>query len=368
MNKSQTLERESKSSPDKSASPAAPAQERPAGNPRPPRTQRRSYLSLGRLIWLLPALVMALLIVLSLTPATRWVYATGYSMTSREVEIRPSVEGAIDQWLVASGSEVQAGDLLIVLKSEVQRAAYDQAVHDLNARREQLEQMVMAHEVERARRQEQIYQAERSFELARQHAELMSEGRGFAMREIQDAMLRKQVAASRLVELSVPYDELWAQQQQVLREQIHAAQTTIALRQAELNLREIRASIPGTVYFNRFEPGEHVKTEHVLGQIFDESQWVAKLRVGERDLAHVTLAQQVQLSLASYPTLRFGYLSGQVSRILPVVTPQATGDGVFYVEAAITEVPAGMTLHPGMTVTGYIQAGQTNWLMKLLGW
>lgn len=153
-----------------------------------------------------------------------------------------------------------------------------------------------------------------------------------------------------------------------LTEQIHAAEKSVALREAELALRDVRASIAGTVYFNRFEQGEMVKPEHVLGQVFDRDNWVGKLKLSERQIGHIKVGEPVQVSLAAYPSLRFGYLTGRIGRIIPVVTPRATGDGVFYVEVALDSLPEGIELHPGMTATGYIDAGRTTWLMNLLGW
>ena len=48
-------------------------------------------------------------------------------------------------------------------------------------------------------------------------------------------------------------------------------------------------------------------------------------------------------------------------------TPQATGDGVFYVEIAI-EPPESVTFQPGMTAWIEIAAGETTWLRRLIEW
>jgi hypothetical protein len=121
----------------------------------------------------------------------------------------------------------------------------------------------------------------------------------------------------------------------------------------------------GVVQLNRFEPGEVVKPDHVLGQVFDRSAWVVKMKLPERSVPHVLAGQEVQVALAAYPTLRYGYAHAKVTRIVPVVTPAPTG-GTFFVEAKM-DVPKDVPLQPGMTATGYVAAGSTNWLSRILG-
>ncbi len=358
--------------PKPAASSAAPSASPPAAT-RPPRTQRRRLFSGRRMLLLLPCLALAVVAFLAVTPTTRWVGGTGYIMTDQEVEIRPSVEGAIDQWLVPNASLVEKGQLLIQLKDAVQLASFEQAASELDARRKQLEQLQASQHLERSRRKEQVFQAERSLALARSQLDRMApEGGagagGFSAKEIEDARLRVELASSRLAELQLTSDPLMEKQIEVLTEQIHAAEKSVKLRDAELMLRRIHAPIAGTVYFNRFEPGEFVKPDHVLGQVFDRAQWVAKFKLSERQIGHVQVGEPVQVSLAAYPAFRFGYLEGSVGRIIPVVTPRATGDGIFYVEVNLATPPQGIELHPGMTATGYIDTGRTTHLLNLLGW
>ena len=87
--------------------------------------------------------------------------------------------------------------------------------------------------------------------------------------------------------------------------------------------------------FHRFEVGEVVKPKDALGQVFDRSGWVVKLDVPERYLAHVHEGQRVQVELASYPNWRHGYLEATVTRVMPVITPRPTGEGVFQVVAEL---------------------------------
>jgi multidrug resistance efflux pump len=355
------------------AKPARPAATSPAAVSRPPRTQRRRLFSTRRMVMLLPVLAVLVIAFLAVTPTTRWAGGTGYIMTDDEVEIRPSVEGAIAQWHARSGDAVDKDQLLIQLHNGVQKAAYEQAVSELAAKRQQLEQLRMTQDLERLQRREQVFQAERNLALARSYLDRMEPGisgtaGGFSVKEIEDSRLRVELASSRLVELQLPKDSVMQSQIHVLTEQTHAAEKAVALREAELLLRQIRSPIAGSVFFNRFEPGEIVKPEHVLGQVFDQGTWVAKLKLSERQIGHVRDGQPVQLSLAAYPSMRFGYITGRVHRIMPIVTPRATGDGVFYVEVMLEAPPPNVVFNPGMTATGFIDTGRTTWLLDLLGW
>ena len=132
-------------------------------------------------------------------------------------------------------------------------------------------------------------------------------------------------------------------------------------------MRRITSPINGTIMLNDFEPGEVVKPEHVLGQVFDRSKWIVKLKLPEKFVAHVKIGQPVDVELSSYPAWRCGYLSAKVSRVLPIVTPQTTGDGIFYVEVELDD-PSDERLSLGLTASGEIDTGRISWLRRILGW
>ncbi len=315
----------------------------------------------------LATLPVVVVIALYFVPTTRWVFATGYVTTDQEVELRPSVEGALETWLVSSGDDVERDQPLLRLNDSVQRAAFEQAAAELHARQAKEQALLSDHQLEKAQRQEQIYQAQRALALAKTNLDRLSQGDAYAAKEVENARLRVELESSRLKELQISRDSVRDHQMQVLREQIGAAQKTVALQEAELAMRQVRAPMAGTVYFNRFEPGEVVKPEHVLGQVFDRDAWVVKLKVNERRIGYVAKDQSVEVELAAYPKLHHGILPARVMRVLPVVTPSQSGDGFFYVEATIDQTDR-LTLQPGMSSSAYIDAGKTNWLFRLLGW
>lgn len=342
--------------------PAKPAQ--PA-KPRPPRTIR-SRRRAGRMFLIGTVAVIVLAGLSAVLPTTRWAEGTGYLTTDREAELRPSVEGPIAQWLVGTGQKVEKGQLIIQLNNDVQKADYQQADVELKSKQAQLEQLLASQQLDRAQRSEQIARAEKNLDLAQMMYQRMSGG-GFSAREVEEARLHVEVAKSELAELQLPRDTVMDNQVAVLKEQIEAARKAVAAQEAQLRLREVRAPLSGIVQLNRFEPGEVVKPDHVLGQVFDQDAWIVKMTLPEESLPYVKVGQPVKVSVAAYPHLRYGYFDATVKRITPVVTPRPTGNGVYLVEAGLVP-PSNLPIQPGMTTTAYVNAGKTTWLRRLIGW
>lgn len=335
---------------------------------RPPRTIRKPHKSRRRILLIVLVGSCVGIALLAALPTTRWAEGTGYVITDQEVEIRPSVEGAIQQWFVQDGQKVQKGQLLIQLNNSVQQAACDQSAKHLKALQAQLEHLISTNEFDESKRTEQSYQAKRQLDFAKDRLNKMLKAANgtFSRHEIQEARLKVDLASSKLAELELSRKEIMDKRISVLKEQIQAAEKEVALYKAQLDQRRICSALNGTVYLNRFEPGEVVKPEHVLGQVFDCSSWIVKLKLPERYITRIRKDQNVRVRLAAYSWWQHGHLKAEVARVLPVVTPQATGDGVFYVEAVI-KPDHNLRLHPGMVATARVNTGQTTWLMRLLG-
>jgi len=344
----------------------------PAGHQRPPRTRRVKLMTWRRFLAACVIVPVAIVVALALIPTTRWVYATGYVMTDLEAEIRPSVQGAVAKRLVSSGDSVEKDQPIIRLNDQVEAAAWEQANAQLQAKQAQLKQLQSAQSLEKAQRKEQAYQAKQSLALAEGNLNRITQanksgGGVFSHREIEDAQLKVELARSRLRELELTRDPVMANQIEVLTEQIASARKNVVLRKAELDMRQVRSPMRGTIQLNRIEPGEVVSPEDVLGQVFDRDRWIIKLKVSERWISYVQADQDVEVSLAAFPSIRFGHLPARIKLVQRVVTPQRTGDGIFYVEASV-EDPNRFDLQPGMIATADINTGRTTWLYRLIGW
>lgn len=396
----------------------------PAALERPRPEASKAFWTTRRIIAAVFALTALSFLAAGLAPTRRWAPAAGYIMTSIDAELRPSVEGAIAEWLVRSGERVEQGQAVIRLHDAMHRAAYERALADLKAKNTHLgqllakqsldeaqaaEELALARrrlslalsrqELDSAQRREQVIQSQRSLSLALsqwQRMDRANESAGvFSPKEIEDARLRVELAQSRLTELEISHDAVdagelevldgqiqaaqkhlearradVALQLQVLRGQIETGEKNLALCAAELAMRTITAPIAGTVYFNRYEVGEVVKPDHVLGQVFDTSDWIVKLKVPERQASRIRHGQPVEVTLAAYPWYRYGHLIGEVARIRPVVIPLSGGSGAggaFYVDAKIND-PDQFALQPGMNARVRIDTGATNWFGRLAGW
>ena len=336
---------------------------------RPPRTNKKRTWTFRRIVVGFLSMLVTALIVSVFVPTTRWAKGVGFVMTGEEAEVRPSVQGSIEKWFVDTGDKVSKGQLLIQLVDTVQRAAFEQATKELDVAKAKLLLMQNSHELQKARLMEQVYRAKKNLELAKDELKRMAESTtgAFSKRELSDAKLKVDIAESKLTELKLPHDQIDDQQIKVLREEIAAAAKEVALYKAEVDMRRITSPINGTIMLNDFEPGEVVKPEHVLGQVFDRSKWIVKLKLPEKFVAHVKIGQPVDVELSSYPAWRCGYLSAKVSRVLPIVTPQTTGDGIFYVEVELDD-PSDERLSLGLTASGEIDTGRISWLRRILGW
>jgi multidrug resistance efflux pump len=333
---------------------------------RPPRTPRRGGLTFKRFVLYTMIVLVALVVAAVLVPTTRWVDGSGYLMTDQEAEIRPSVEGVIQECVAHQGATVNEGDTLIQLRDSAQQLAYEQSLQELNAKRSRLEYVLSNQEILKKKNAEQIQQVQLRLQLGQDKLEKMRAAVAGAVSpaEINQAVLEVSLAQSQLNELQLPQDELMAKEAQVLRDEILAAQSLVARHHEAVLARKIVSPLSGQVYFHRFEIGEVVKPEHVLGQVFDTSSWVVKLKLPERKIMYIQPGQALEVELAAQTGLIRRPFKAVISRILPVVSPQATGDGVFYAEAIITDF-RGLCPTPGVSARVRIDTGRTNWLFRI---
>ncbi len=336
---------------------------------RPPRKTRKRFWTFRRFLLALIGFVVSLAVLATFIPTTRWVAGTGYLTTDLETELRPSVEGVIQERLVSQGDSVTMGQTLIQLRDASQQLAYEQAIQELNAKRSKLEYVLSHQDMSVKRREQQIQQLELQLELGKDRVERMRQAPHGAVSpvEINQAVLEVALIESKLVELLLPQEDVMAKEAQVLRDEISAAKSRVARHQDEILLRKITSPLNGVVFFHRFEIGEVVKPEHVLGQVFDTGEWVIKLKLPERKITYVQPGQTLEVELAATTGFISRPLSATISRVLPIVSPQATGDGVFYAEATITDFN-NLVPQPGMSVRVRINTGRTNWLMRIVDW
>jgi multidrug resistance efflux pump len=336
---------------------------------RPPRKARKKFWNVKRALLLFFLVLVAAGLAIAFTPAQRQISAKGHISTDNEVELRPSIQGVIRQWLVRSGDRVEKDQVVIQLDDSIEQGILEQARTREQILEARLELRNEAIALEEELRKAKIGRAQQVLRAAQQELERMTDTQStaFSPKEVEAAKLRVQLAQSDLNELEIERASVARKEIAVLEKEIQAVRQEIQVQKDRVELKKVRSAVAGTVQFNSYEPGEVVKPEHVLGQVFDERRWIVKLRISERAIAHIEGGQKVEVSLAGYPTLKYGTIPARITRITHVVTPQPTGDGVFYAEAEIEDA-AGRKLSPGMAAVASVQAGQTTLLGSWLGW
>ncbi len=336
---------------------------------RPPRTKKpRRFWSFRRVLLLLVLLVAVLAGVAAIVPTRRWIECDGILITKDEAEIRPRVEGTIEKWLKKHGDKVTKGEIVVQLRDSLQQAAYVQAKKELLVAHAQLKHLTESQVIQLAEQKEKINRARLNVKMIAKELQTMIDcGPSFSKQELANTRLRLDVAISQLEELRIPKQKALDLKIKVLQEQKAVVESKMQLCETQIELKKIRAPLDGIIWFNDFEPGEVVKPEHVLGHMFNTDEWIVKLQLPESEIAYVQNEQSIEVELIAYPWWKHGYITATVSDVLRVVTPRATGDGIFYAEGLL-ENPSDQRLNPGMKIRASIDAGQTNWLSRLMGW
>lgn len=335
---------------------------------RPPRTKRRRFWSFRRVLLLLIVIIAIITGVAAIIPTKRWVECDGILITKDEAEVRPGVEGTIEKWLKKHGDKVTKGEIVIQLRDSLQQAAYDQAKKELQVSQAQLKHLTEMQAIVLEEQKEKINRAKLTMKMIAKELDTMVKcGKSFSKQEIANVRLRLGVATSHLDEAQIHKQKALDLKIKVLQGQIAVVESKMRVCKTQIELKKIRATLNGIIWFNDFEPGEVVKPEHVLGHVFDTDKWIVKLQLPESKISYVQMGQPVEVELVAYPWWRHGYIAATVSDVLRVVTPRATGDGIFYAEGLL-ENPEDSRLNPGMKVRASINAGQTSWLSRVMGW
>ena len=144
-------------------------------------------------------------------------------------------------------------------------------------------------------------------------------------------------------------------------------QAAVTLCGEQIKLRKVYAPIAGRVFMHEVTPGQVVDANEVIGEIFDESSFVIRAPLPERDYWFLRPGQSVQVEAAAYPESRFGYLTGEVAWLSNIVNPNQSGDGSVLL-CAYLKAPEGdeVVLKPGMAATIHVRAGRTRLLWRVL--
>jgi multidrug resistance efflux pump len=205
----------------------------------------------------------------------------------------------------------------------------------------------------------ELEHARRNLELTRQlFDKSLASGRQlstdeFAVKRVEDAL-----RALQEIDATVAGRQL-----EVLRQRVESSREAAERARVALEQRSVTAPIAGRLMRYTFYPGEIIRPDMVLYEIFDGPVNTMKVRVPERHAAHIHIGQAVQARLGTHRTIFIRRFPGEVAFMRPVVE----GDGgdnyrVIYCTLDLE----GEDVPPGTSAETRIRIGRSSFWMHVL--
>jgi len=265
-------------------------------------------------------LVIGGLLVLVLTGCQDDQLTASGTIEATQVALAAEMAGRVELVAVEEGDVVQKDDLLVRLDQGEARLAYQQAAAGQAVAEARLQEAEAGsrpqqlREAEQAVAQAQAVRDQAAADLADLEA-LLAEGAVAQITvaqartgyETAEAAYRAAVARRDLVAAGATAESLAA-----LRAQVEQARAATALAALRLERSEIKAPLAGTVLNCDAVEGEYVLPGAPVVTIADLEKLWLRVYVKESDLGRVSVGQQVQLQVDSFPG---EYFPGHITRI-----------------------------------------------------
>ena len=275
---------------------------------------------------------------LELRPLVQRVVASGEVGNQSVAQVGSEITGVVAERYVREGDSVQAGQLLLRLQDDEQRARLAEAEAALRQLTDSLRPQAEAalrearHNHAQALREYQRREALRQRQLL--SLEQLEQARRIE-RSLRVALERAELAAAALAP--------GGREQQVLEQRLQAARANLAKTR-------IHAQVAGTVQNRAVEPGDLVQPGRTLLQIARADSREIILPLDEKNIAALALGQPAQVAADAYPEQ---WLAARVSFIAPNVD---SSRGTLDVHLELLE--AADFLRYGMTVSVNIETAR----------
>ena len=275
---------------------------------------------------------------LELRPLVQRVVASGEVGNQSVAQVGSEITGVVAERYVREGDSVQAGQLLLRLQDDEQRARLAEAEAALRQLTDSLRPQAEAalrearHNHAQALREYQRREALRQRQLL--SLEQLEQARRIE-RSLRVALERAELAAAALAP--------GGSEQQVLEQRLQAARANLAKTR-------IHAQVAGTVQNRAVEPGDLVQPGRTLLQIARADSSEIILPLDEKNIAALALGQPAQVAADAYPEQ---WLAARVSFIAPNVD---SSRGTLDVHLELLE--AADFLRYGMTVSVNIETAR----------
>lgn len=273
------------------------------------------------------------------------VVASGRVETPHRVAIGATVTATVLRVAVSEGDRVAAGDLLVELQADEQRAALVQAERGVEQARARLRQIA---EVQRPVAEGALRTAEANRAAAGRALERAESLR--AQGFIGEAAVDE---ARRAAEVAQAQWQAARQQRagvaeegadgQLARAALAQAEAGVALARARLEALRLRAPGPATVLQRAVQPGDVVQPGRPLLQLSPDGPLELVVQIDEKNLRLLRPGQPARAVADAYPGERF---DARVDRLLPAVDAQR---GAVEVRLSVPQPPA--QLRQDMTVS-----------------
>lgn len=275
---------------------------------------------------------------LEMRPLVQRVVASGEVDSQSVAQVGSEITGVIAARHVREGDAVKAGDLLLELRDEEQRARVREAEAALR-------QLI---DSSRPQAQATLRDAQSNLEQLgreRERRETLFERRLLASEALEQA--RRAELAARVIRdrarLAAAAQAEGGSEEQVLRQRLEATRVNLARTR-------IHAQLDGVVQTRNVEPGDLVQPGRMLLEIARAGSREIILPLDEKNLAPVALGQSAKVVADAYPAKPF---TARVSFIAPSVD---TARGTIDVHLDLEE--AAEPLRQGMTVSVNIETGR----------
>jgi multidrug resistance efflux pump len=329
----------------------------PSAQHRPARPWMR------RLAWL--ALSASLLTLLFLVKMELRVSGPFTILPLRNAEVRPEVEGIIQEIFADEGDQLNQGQPVVRLSDRDYRAELQKTraqIEEQGARLRLLKAGSRPQEIEVARTL--VAKADERLKYAKSRQEMdtkLYDSKLLSLRELQQSQEAVAVSVDELHEVQGRLDLLLAGSR---LEDIEAVQAEIGRLKAQEQLLEdqltrllVLSPIPGVVTTRRLKEklGQNVRKGELIATVQELGTVTAELAIPEKEIADVKLGQRVVLKARAYPEKNF---AGTVAAIAPIANREANPQGqkVFLVTTQIRNESHLLTSE--MTGNARIYCGQ----------
>jgi len=296
-----------------------------------------------------------------------YVYGAGYITTPNRSKVLSVEKGPVKRLLAEDGDRVKAGDVLLELDDSDLLAQVDQFKAEVRLAEAELEKQRSVN-TETLKRHEDalnlakvvMENAQRDYERDRKLAQTGAVSAG----DVEKKKHELNLATARYEsERSFSPDAL-EKGIVVLERRVELARQQLDQVNAALARRKVASPIDGVLNMSILAVGEIVDPSRALGEVFDDSSFIIRVKVSERNLHKVKAGQPASASISAYPHRIFGYFPGKVQAVSQVVTPQTSSEGHLITEIIMENCE--QPLKPGMAAEVRILAGKTSLFEKIV--